>query len=94
MKTSINIYSDFKGEIKRFLELYYSKNQDNLSDYLYYKIEFENPIEMINIISCLVDNNEKFLLTIWISLDSDTYICITDNNINDIIKYIYERYPN
>ena len=50
-------------------------------------------IDMIEIISCFIDNNEKFNANLWISLDKDVYICVTNNNLNNIIKYIYERYP-
>ncbi len=92
MKTSINFYSEIAGEIKKFLENYYSKNFE-LSDNLTYAQEFDNPIDMIDIISCFIDNNEKFKMSLWISLDKDVYICVTEKNLNNLIKYIYERYP-
>ncbi len=92
MKTSINFYSEKDGEIKKFLEQYYSKNLD-IENTLVLKKEFDNPVDMIDIISCFIDNNNKFKINIWISLDKDVYICVTDNNINSLIKYIYERYP-
>lgn len=93
MKTTINFYSEKDGEIKKFLELYYSKNF-NLDNNLSYKQDFDNPIDMIDIISCFIDNNDKFNARLWISLDKDVYICVTDTNLNSLIKYIYERYPN
>ena len=92
MSTIINLYSEKKGEIKRFLDLYYSNNLGD-SNALFWKKEFENPIDMIDIISCFTDNNSKFEINLWISLDKDVYICISDYNINNIIKYLYERYP-
>lgn len=92
MRTTINFYSETDGEIKKFLEQYYSKNLE-LENNLTYQKEYENPIDMIDIISCFVDNNNKFKMTLWISLDKDVYICVTDNNIDNLIKYIYERYP-
>ena len=92
MKSTINFYSEINGEIKKFLERYYSKNL-NLEDNLYFQKEFDNPIDMIDIISCFIDNNNKFKINLWISLDKDVYICVTDKNINSLIKYIYERYP-
>lgn len=92
MKPTINFYSEKYGEIKRFLDLYYSKNLFLEND-LVYNQEFENAIDMIEIISCFVDNNNKFQINLWISLDDNIYICVTDNNIDNLIKYIYERYP-
>ena len=29
----------------------------------------------------------------WISLDTGVYIHVTDKNANNLIKYLYERYP-
>ena len=92
MKTSINFYSETNGEIKKFLEQYYSKNFE-LTDNLTYSKEYDNPVDMIDIISCFIDNNEKFKINLWISLDKDVYICVTEKNLNNLIKYIYERYP-
>lgn len=92
MKTTINFYSEKKGEIKKFLEQYYSKNF-NLDNNLTYKQSFDSPIDMIDIMSCFIDNNDKFSANLWISLDKDVYICVTDTNLNNLIKYIYERYP-
>lgn len=92
MKATINFYSEKNGEIKKFLELYYSKNF-NLDNLLTYAQDFDNPVDMIDIISCFIDNNDKFNAKLWISLDKDVYICVTDTNLNSLIKYIYERYP-
>ena len=93
MSAFLNFYSEKKGEIKRFLDLYYFQNNDDLNDSLFWKKEFQNPVEMIDIMTCFIDNNSKFNINLWISLDNDVYICISDSNINQIIKYIYERYP-
>lgn len=89
---TINFYSEIKGEIKKFLELYYSKNL-NIENDLCYKKKFENPIDMIDIISCFIDNSDRFNISLWISLDKNVYIRLNNSNLNTIIKYIYERYP-
>ena len=89
---TINFYSEIKGEIKKFLELYYSKNL-NIENDLYFKKKFENPIDMIDIISCFIDNSDRFNISLWISLDKNVYIRLNNSNLNTIIKYIYERYP-
>lgn len=93
MDFSVNIYSNKKGEIRNFLEEFFSKALI-LTDELFWTNKFSNPFEIIDLISCYIDNKEKFEITIWISLDKDVLICITENNIDDLIKYIYERYPN
>ena len=86
MKTSINFYSEINGEIKKFLEQYYSKNFE-LTDNLTYSKEYDNPIDMIDIISCFIDNNDKFKINLWISLDKDVYICVTEKNLNNLIIF-------
>ena len=44
-------------------------------------------------VGVLIENNEDYKINIWISLDKGLFININDNNINDVIKYLYERYP-
>lgn len=89
---SIAIYSEIDGEIKKFLETFYSKNF-NLDDNLFWENKYQNPIEMVDLISTFIDNNEKFKINIWISLDENIYICVTEQNLDKLIRYIYERYP-
>ncbi len=89
---SIAIYSEINGEIKKFLESFYSKNF-NLSDNLFWENKYQSPIDMIDLISVFIDNNEKFSINVWISLDENVYICVTEQNLDKLIRYIYERYP-
>ena len=93
MKGIINLYSETPGEIKKFLELFYSKNQTIEND-LFWENSYENPLDMIELISCFMDNSDKFKINIWISIDNGVFINITDDNLDSIIKYIYERFPN
>ncbi len=92
MKATINFYSEKHGEIKKFLDLFYDFSE-NIDNELIYQKEFDNPKDMIDIISCFVDNNDKFQINLWISIDPDVYICVTDHNVEHLIKYLYERYP-
>ena len=50
--------------------------------------------DMIELISCFIDNKENFKINLWISIDDGIFINVTDDNIEEIIKYIYERFPN
>jgi len=88
----VNIYSNKKGEINKFLSNFYNTNL-NIENKLKWIKEFENPIEISEIVGAYVDNNEKYDIFMWISLDNNIYINITQNNANEIIKYLYERYP-
>ena len=44
-------------------------------------------------ISAIIDNKEKFNISALINLDENFYLEVTSSNINNIIKYLYERYP-
>lgn len=95
MKGIINLYSETSGEIKKFLELFFdnSKNFEIQND-LFWEISYENPINMIELVSCFIDNKENFKINIWISIDDGIFINVTEQNLDEIIKYIYERFPN
>ena len=92
MNTSMNLFSMEKGEILNFLRKYYDKNFE-IEDDLHWTKNFANPIEMVDLIGSFIDNAEKFKITMWISLDKDVLINVNNTNANNIIKYLFERYP-
>ena len=87
----LNLFSEDEENLKEFLEKYYN-NSFNINDHKFEK-NFKNPVDMIEIISTIIDNNYKYKIGIWISIDKNIFINITDQNINKIIKYLFERYP-
>lgn len=93
MLYSVKIYSEFENEIEKFLELFFNENF-NLNNKHFWKKDYETPIELIDITTTFVDNKEKFKANMWISLDKDVYIAISETNINSLVKYIYERFPD
>ena len=92
MKASVSLYSTEKGEIQKFLTSFYNKKIE-LSNSLKWFVEFENPIEIIDIIGTFIENNDKYKINMWISLDKKVYINVTNYNADKIIRYIYERFP-
>ncbi len=92
MFSTVNLFSEKSGEIEKFLNLFFNK-KININNKLYWQKEYTNPIDMIDIISTFVDNSEKFEIAFWISLDENIFISINDYTVNDIIKYLLERYP-
>ena len=95
MKTFIKLYSSTKGEIARFLKSYYSIDLVNNFDYslLEWGKYFENPVEMSEIMGVFIDNIDDYKINMWVCLDKDILINVTKNNIDDLIKYLYERFP-
>ena len=93
MEASVNLFSEKDGEIERFLNLFYEKKIE-LDNKLFWQKKYDNPINMIEIISTYTDNSEQFDIGLWICLDENIFININDITINNIIKYLLERYPN
>lgn len=93
MKAIIKLYSDKNGEILRFLNRFELNHLRSLPDDLLWQKEYDNPIEMVDLISALTENQEDYKINMWISLDKDLLINITPNNADDVIRYLYERYP-
>ena len=91
MNTIVSLYSENKKDISKFLKSFNNTNIDN--DILEWKKEFENPIEIADIIGVFIDNNENFKINMWVSLDTGFFLNVTEHNADQIIRYLYERYP-
>ena len=92
MGTIVDLYSDKKGEIARFLNDFY-KEKIYLNNDLKWEKVFENPVEMADLLGTFVDNKDLYKINMWISLDEDAFINVTENNVDKLIRYLYERYP-
>ena len=92
LKATVNLYSTENGEIQRFLTSFYNKKMDLENDLKWDK-DFENPIEISDMIGTFIENNDRYKINMWISLDKGIYINITNHNADKIIRYIYERFP-
>lgn len=92
MNTVVSLYSQKRQEISKFLK---SFNNINVYDnnILEWKKEFENPVEIADIIGVFIDNNEKFMINMWVSLDEGFFLNVTEHNADQIIRYLFERYP-
>jgi hypothetical protein len=89
---SVNLYSNIKGEINKFLSKFYDTDLQ-IQNSLKWEKEYKNPIEIAEIVGAFIDNNEKYKINMWICLDNGIFINVTNNNANEIIKYLYERFP-
>lgn len=92
MNTIINLYSMQDTEIPRFLEKFYEKDFV-LNNNLEWEKVYENPIEMADIIGVFIENKEDFDINMWVSIDTGFFINVTKNNADQIIRYLFERFP-
>ena len=93
MSAIVNLYSDKSSEIKKFLNLFYDKNNNIEDNSFKWEKSYENPVEISDIIGTFIENNDKFKINMWVSFDKNVFINVTENNADKIIRYIYERFP-
>ena len=89
---TLNLFSEKLCEINKFLSHFYNTDFGLNPDFNWEK-KYANPVEMADIIGTFVDNIDYYIINMWISLDKGIYIHVTEINANDIIKYLYERFP-
>ena len=89
---TVNLFSEKNGEINKFLSNFYNTDI-GLKKSLKWQKKYDNPIEIADIVGTYIDNIDDYFLNMWISLDKGVYIHVTEINANDIIKYLYERFP-
>ncbi len=87
----VNLNSNKNGEINRFLSKFYNNNL-NINENSWEK-KFSNPIEIAELIGAYIDNIEDYDLNLWFSLDEGVIVKVDSSNANEIIKYLYERFP-
>ena len=92
MQAVVNLYSNKKGELNNFLSRFYNTNLEIYNN-LKWEKKYANPLELAEIIGTFIDNIEDYDISMWISLDKDVFISISKDNADDIIRYLYERYP-
>ena len=92
MNTVVSLYSQKKQEISKFLKSFNNISVDD-NNILEWKKEFENPVEIADIIGVFIDNNEKFMINMWVSLDEGFFLNVTEHNADQIIRDLFERYP-
>lgn len=92
MEIVIRLHSKKENEINRFLSKYYNTNM-NIPNEQTWKHAYKNPIEVSDIIGVFIDNYDSYNLKMWLCLDKNVYINITEANGNDVIKYLFERFP-
>lgn len=99
MGTIVKLFSNEKGEIYKFLNRFYDKTNINISineeksSLLEWEKLYKNPIEMADIIGVFMDNKDDFKINMWVSLDKDVLINVSENNVDELIRYLYERFP-
>ena len=92
MSITLNLVSEKNNAINNFLTSFFEKDMltdDTTSEWSYV---LPNPLDAINIISAVMDNSLEKDLIVWVSFDPNVFIKVKQDNYNEIIKYILERF--
>ena len=92
MFATVSLYSTKKGELNDFLSRFYNTDLEIYNN-LNWEKKYTNPIELAEIIGVYIDNSDLYNLRMLICIDKNLFITITEDNANNIIKYLYERFP-
>ncbi len=92
MSSIVRLYSNDKSAISHFLKNFLEQDIV-LNNELEWEKKYENPIEIADIIGSFIDNNDKYPINMWISLDAGVFLNVTEQNSDEIIRYLYERFP-
>lgn len=93
MNSVVSLYSNCPDEIKKFLRKFFNNENLNIENDLEWSKSFSNSVEIADMIGVFIDNIDKYKIAMWVSIDEGISINVTENNADDIIKYLYERYP-
>jgi len=94
MQAIVRLYSIFPNEIYKFLSSFFGNtNLDMNNNLTEWQQNYPNPIEIVDIIGSYIENIDDYKLSMWISLDKDVFIKVTTDNADELIRYLYERYP-
>lgn len=92
MVSRVFLFSKNTNTLNDFLDNFYSKKIE-LENSSSWQKEFDNPVDISELIAVFVDNLDVYNINMWITLDKNIFIKITPSNADNIIRYIFERYP-
>ena len=93
----VKLYASKPNEIAGYLNKYFQtldipKAMDK-PDLLEWQASYSNPWDLVDFVSYHQDQEDDFEVGLWICLDPSLYIQVTKENSDEIIRYIYERFP-
>lgn len=92
MSVTVSLFSKKVGEIRKFLEKYYQKEVDLDSDVGQWSYTYNRPLEAIDMISTVIDNNHEHKINLCIQVEQGDVHVVTEENCNDIIKALLHLY--
>lgn len=93
MAVGISLVSEQNNVINHFLTNFFDNKITADSDTYEWDYSLQNDLESIDLISCLMDNIDLYpSLNLWVSFDPNLFIKVKEDNYENLIKYIANRY--
>ena len=93
MAVGISLVSEQNNVINNFLTNFFDNKIKADSDTYEWDYYLKNDLESIDLISCLMDNIDMYpTLNLWVSFDPNLFIKVKEDNYENLIKYIANRY--
>lgn len=93
MAVNISLVSEKNNAINEFLTTFFDNKITADFDTYEWDYCLTNDLESIDLISCLMDNIDLYSsLSLWVSFDPNLFIKVKEDNYENLIKYIANRY--
>ncbi len=86
MSVTLSLWSTKQGEIRRFLHSFYQEDYLKEDGSRRWIRNFFNPMDSIDMISALIDNDDSYDVILYIHMDNGYLHRITKHNCDDVIK--------
>lgn len=94
MNLTVNLWSGKKGEIKRFLDMFYDRDSNMDEGTGEWEYVYKKPLEAIDIINAVMDNSDKYQINLCIQIDEGQMFHITSDNHNEVIRDMFGLFYN
>ncbi len=88
----ITLLAEKPSELNNFLTKYFDNKVDVTDGAFMWSCIYKEPLASVNLISTLIDNNEKFKIDALVSIEHLDSIKVSEENLDDLIKLMYFRY--
>lgn len=93
MSVGISLVSEQSNVINNFLTSFFDNKITADPDTYEWDYSLKNDLESIDLISSLMDNIDLYpSLNLWVSFDPNLFIKVKEDNYENLIKYIANRY--
>ena len=89
---TITLLSKKPSELNNFLNTYFDKEIEVTDEAFMWSCIYQEPLQSVNLISTLIDNNEKYKIEALISIEHLQSIKVSEENLDDLIKFMFFRY--